>query len=134
MLRQQEIHLGDCCAGPFNDGTTSFQKESRNKKIVLRRALEFVPNSVKLWKAAIELEEVSDARIMLTRAVECIPHCVDMWLALAKLETYENAKKVLHPGPCTLRVLLLVQRVSIKCIRQNHITPLSPPVKSVKTI
>ena len=66
------------------------------KKIVLRRSLEFVPNSVKLWKTAIELEDVSDARIMLARAVECVPHSVDMWLALAKLETYENARKVLN--------------------------------------
>lgn len=65
-------------------------------KVVLRRALEFVPNSVKLWKTAIELEGVEDALIMLGRAVECVPHSVDMWLALARLETYENAQKVLN--------------------------------------
>lgn len=64
--------------------------------MVLRRALEFVPNSVKLWKTAIELEGVEDALIMLGRAVECVPHSVDMWLALARLETYENAQKVLN--------------------------------------
>lgn len=45
-------------------------------------------------KAAIELENVSDARIMLARAVECVPHSVEMWLALAKLETHENARWV----------------------------------------
>lgn len=66
------------------------------EKVVLRRALEFVPNSVKLWKTAIELEGVEDALIMLGRAVECVPHSVDMWLALARLETYENAQKVLN--------------------------------------
>lgn len=65
-------------------------------KVVLRRALEFVPNSVKLWKTAIELEGVEDALIMLGRAVECVPHSVDMWLALARLETYENAQRVLN--------------------------------------
>lgn len=64
--------------------------------MVLRRALEFVPNSVKLWKTAIELEGVEDALILLGRAVECVPHSVDMWLALARLETYENAQKVLN--------------------------------------
>lgn len=58
--------------------------------------MEFVPNSVKLWKTAIELEGVEDALIMLGRAVECVPHSVDMWLALARLETYENAQKVLN--------------------------------------
>lgn len=65
-------------------------------KVVLRRALEFVPNSVKLWKTTIELEGVEDALIMLGRAVECVPHSVDMWLALARLETYENAQRVLN--------------------------------------
>lgn len=55
-----------------------------------------MPNSVKLWKTAIELEGVEDALIMLGRAVECVPHSVDMWLALARLETYENAQKVLN--------------------------------------
>ena len=65
-------------------------------QVVLRRALEFIPNSVQLWKTAIELEDVSDARIMLARATECVPHSVEMWLALAKLETHENARKVLN--------------------------------------
>ena len=65
-------------------------------QVILRRALEFVPNSVKLWRTAIELETAEDARIMLGRAVECVPHSVDMWLALARLETYDNAKSVLN--------------------------------------
>ena len=55
---------------------------------MLRRALEFVPKSVKLWKAAVELESSDDARVMLHRAVECVPESVELWLALAKLETY----------------------------------------------
>ncbi|KAL0595802.1 LOW QUALITY PROTEIN: Pre-mRNA-processing factor 6 [Plecturocebus cupreus] len=59
-------------------------------------ALEHVPNSVRLWKAAVELEEPEDARIMLSRAVECCPTSVELWLALARLETYENARKVLN--------------------------------------
>jgi len=62
---------------------------TNHEKIVLRRALETIPNSVKLWEAAISLEdEEEDARIMLSRAVECVPTSVNMWLALAKLETY----------------------------------------------
>ena len=60
-------------------------------------ALELVPNSVDIWRTAIDLEDnENDARIMLSRAVECIPTSVDMWLALASLETYENAKRVLN--------------------------------------
>jgi hypothetical protein len=60
----------------------------RPVQAVLRRALEFVPKSVKLWKAAVELESPDDARVMLHRAVECVPESVELWLALAKLETY----------------------------------------------
>lgn len=64
------------------------------KKLVLRKALEMIPTSVRIWKAAVELEEVDDARILLGRAVECCPLSVELWLALARLETYDNARKV----------------------------------------
>ena len=38
---------------------------------MLRRALERVPNSVRLWKAAVELANEDDARILLVRC--CLP-------------------------------------------------------------
>ena len=41
-------------------------------------ALENIPNSVRLWKAAVELEDPEDARILLTRAVECCPQSVEV--------------------------------------------------------
>jgi pre-mRNA-processing factor 6 len=41
-------------------------------------ALENIPNSVVLWKSAVELEEEEDARIMLSRAVECCPTNVEV--------------------------------------------------------
>ncbi|KAJ0174561.1 hypothetical protein K1T71_009669 [Dendrolimus kikuchii] len=66
------------------------------KRRVYRKALEHIPNSVRLWKAAVELENPEDARILLSRAVECCPTSVELWLALARLETYENARKVLN--------------------------------------
>merc|ERR1719228_417424 len=68
----------------------------KSKKRVFRKALEHIPNSVRLWKAAVELEEPEDARILLSRAVECCPTSVELWLALARLESYENARKVLN--------------------------------------
>ena len=37
------------------------------------QALERVPNSVRLWKAAVELASEDDARVLLSRAVECCP-------------------------------------------------------------
>ena len=41
-------------------------------------ALENIPNSVRLWKLAVELEDEEDARIMLSRAVECCPTSVEV--------------------------------------------------------
>jgi hypothetical protein len=63
---------------------------------VLRKALETIPDAVRLWKAAVDLEEPQDAKILLQRAVECCPDSVDLWLALAHLETYKNAQAVLN--------------------------------------
>ncbi len=45
-------------------------------------ALENIPNSVRLWKTAIELEDEEDARIMLSRAVECCPTSVEVRLCI----------------------------------------------------
>lgn len=39
-----------------------------------------IPNSVKLWKCAVELESEADARIMLSRACECCPTSVEVWM------------------------------------------------------
>ena len=47
--------------------------EDAAKQRVLRRALERVPTSVRLWKAAVELASADDARVLLSRAVECCP-------------------------------------------------------------
>jgi len=66
-------------------------------QLMRRAALEFVPNSVRLWKDTVNLEDdPEDARILLTRAVEVIPNSVELWLTLARLETPETAKKVLN--------------------------------------
>lgn len=71
-----------------------FESDTAAKRRVLRKALETIPTSVRLWKAAVELEGIEDAKILLGRAVECCPLSVELWLALARLEDYENARKV----------------------------------------
>lgn len=43
------------------------EQDDAAKARVLRRALERIPNSVKLWKAAVELANERDARILLVR-------------------------------------------------------------------
>eukprot|EP00040_Diaphanoeca_grandis_P014388 m.72998 g.72998 ORF g.72998 m.72998 type:complete len:977 (-) comp24508_c0_seq1:61-2991(-) len=74
----------------------SLESDKKSKRIVLRKALETVPTSVRLWKAAVDLEESNDAKILLSRAVECCPLSIELWLALAHLEDYEDARKVLN--------------------------------------
>lgn len=50
----------------------------KNLIFVYFSALENIPNSVRLWKAAVELEEPEDAKILLARAVECCPQSVEV--------------------------------------------------------
>ena len=98
MVEGFTTRLLRACLRPRSSGCgpAELEPDSNRKKAVLRRALELIPSSVKLWRVAVELEDVEDARILLGRAVECVPHSVDMWLALARLETYENARRVLN--------------------------------------
>ncbi|KAL8142470.1 hypothetical protein V2J09_015502 [Rumex salicifolius] len=72
------------------------EQDDYNKSRVLRKGLEHISDSVRLWKAVVEISNEDDARILLQKAVECCPLHVELWLALARLETYYNAKKVLN--------------------------------------
>ena len=72
------------------------EEDEDKKRRVLWKALEFIPNSVALWKQAIGLEKEETAVLLLKRAVEQVPECVEFWLALAKLQTYDEAKKTLN--------------------------------------
>lgn len=47
-------------------------------RLLIPSALEHIPNSVRIWKAAVELEGPEDAQIMLSRAVECCPTSVEV--------------------------------------------------------
>ena len=55
------------------DQAARLEHDDAAKSRVLRRALERVPTSVRLWKAAVELANQEDARVLLSRAVECCP-------------------------------------------------------------
>lgn len=71
------------------------EQDDTDKSRVLRKGLEFIPDSASLWTALVALANEEDARLLLQRAVECCPLRLDLWLALASLETYDNAKRVL---------------------------------------
>jgi pre-mRNA-processing factor 6 len=91
------------------------ESDTPAKKLVLRKALEMIPTSVRIWKAAVELEEVDDARVLLGRAVECCPLSVELWLALARLETYDNARKVGKISRVLFFKLVLLLSVTVVC-------------------
>ena len=57
---------------------TELETDVAAKRRVLRKALEQLPSSVKLWKLLVEMEQPEDARILLGRAVECCPVSVDV--------------------------------------------------------
>ncbi|KAJ4784238.1 Pre-mRNA-processing factor 6 [Rhynchospora pubera] len=75
---------------------SELETNNLNKSRVLRKGLEHIPDSVRLWKAVVGLANEDDARVLLHRAVECCPLHVELWIALARLETYDQAKKVLN--------------------------------------
>ena len=87
---------------------------------VLRKALERLPNSVRLWRALVDLSTEDDARVLLKRAVECCPQHKELWLALAKLESFENARKVLNKARQTLPTEPLIWITAAKLEEAKH--------------
>jgi pre-mRNA-processing factor 6 len=83
-----------------SEGNQEDVKKRRSE--ILKKALEFLPNDLDLWKDAISLEDEIGARKLLEKAVECIPHSTELWLALANLSDYENAKIVLNKAITTI--------------------------------
>ena len=79
--------------GGNSRGESSGQSARVRQRLVCRRSLQLVPESVALWRRCVELEDDNeDAKVMLRRAIECVPAPVsaDFRLALARLETYES--------------------------------------------
>lgn len=48
-------------------------KTPQEREDILRRALEMLPTSFRLWLAAIELAGKDDARVLLQQATACCP-------------------------------------------------------------
>ena len=52
----------------------SLEDLKKRRLEIIKKALQYIPNDLDLWKDAISLEDENGAKILLERAVECIPH------------------------------------------------------------
>ena len=64
--------------------------------MIFKKALQYIPDDLEIWKEAIALEDEAGAKKMLEKAVQCLPEQTELWLALAKLQPYEKAKEILN--------------------------------------
>lgn len=91
------------------------EEKRENKVEVLRKALEYNSESVKLWKEIVAVSDESQAVKYLRKAVICAPHSLDLWLALAKLEEYKAARKTLNEArkqlPCEAGIWIAAARL-----------------------
>ena len=118
-------------------GAADLESVSANRQRVLRRAIDALPKSEKIWRELINgVDDPSEAKLLTAKAVEEIPlsgkpaihenmNCtdlltVDLWLGLARLEVVtENpldAQKVLNrariANPTSFRVWIAAARLA----------------------
>ena len=65
-------------------------------KVILARAIKFIPTSVKLWLKAVDLEDTNDnKRSILRKALEMVPSSAALWKAAITLENAHDARIML---------------------------------------
>lgn len=68
-----------------------------SRRKILMKALEYLPESTKLWKALVDMEDTDlDKLRLLERATELCSGDWDLWLNLINLSPYKEAKAVLN--------------------------------------
>ncbi|OLY79080.1 Pre-mRNA-splicing factor prp1 [Smittium mucronatum] len=69
---------------------------SENAKVILGKAVKFLPQSIKIWQAAADLEkDPARKKRVYRRALEFIPTSVVLWKAAVGLEEADDAKVLL---------------------------------------
>jgi len=82
-----------------------------NAKRILAEAVEHLPQSVKIWMHAADMEETNKAkRRVLRKALELVPNAVRLWKAAVELESAADARimlsRAVEDGCCPLSVEL----------------------------
>ena len=99
LVQARKIIRQGCDSCPDNEDVwleAARLHSKENAKPILANAVRHVPNSVKVWIAASDLEE-EDAKkkIVLRRALESIPNSVKLWRTLIELENVSDARIML---------------------------------------
>ncbi|PVU99672.1 hypothetical protein BB560_005464 [Smittium megazygosporum] len=99
MAAARQIIKKGCDECPKNEDVwleASRLNTQENSKIILGQAVRFLPQSVKIWRAAADLEkDTLKKKRVFRRALEFIPSSVALWRALVALEEPYDAKILL---------------------------------------
>jgi pre-mRNA-processing factor 6 len=73
------------------------EQTSRERKRVVRQALDVLPQSVELWKTLInETEKIEDVRLLLAKATESVKLSEELWLSYARVSEPQDAQQILN--------------------------------------
>lgn len=125
-------------------GAADLEKIPANRQRVLRRAIDALPKSEKIWRELINgVDDASEAKLLTAKAVEEIPLSgkypvlriydevntppVDLWLGLARLEVMTgnpmDAQKVLNrariANPTSFRIWIAAARLAEETSKGN---------------
>lgn len=109
-------------------GAADLETIPANRQRVLRRAIDALPKSEKIWRELINgVADASEAKLLTAKAVEEIPLSVDLWLGLARLEVRTgnsmDAQKVLNrariANPTSFRVWIAAARLAEETSKGN---------------
>lgn len=99
MVQARKIIEQGCQQCPKNEDVWFHAAElntPENAKIILARAVQNIPQSVKIWLKAASLEQdVKGKMRVLRKAVEYIPNSVTLWKDLINLEDNPDDAKIL---------------------------------------
>lgn len=68
-----------------------------SKKRILMKALEYLPENAKFWKALVDLENNDEEKLrLLQKSTELCPEDWELWINLINLSAYKDAKNLLN--------------------------------------
>ena len=96
----RRIMIKACAACPKNEDVwieAARLHAPENAKIIFAKAVQNVPNSVKVWLSASQLEDgAENKKRVLRKGIEFIPKSVDLWKAAIELEEPDDARIMLE--------------------------------------